>query len=392
MGWSERLNSIESTNPTIGKNTPVRFLDLLRELKEIEAATNAALARVLSSGTYILGPEVTAFENEWAEFCGVKSAAGVGNGTDALALALIASGAVRPDRQDEVITNPLTAGYTSLAILRAGGIPVFADVDSRALTLDPQSIEQSITERTRAIVPVHLYGQMADMTAINQIAARHKLFVIEDAAQAHGATLNGKRAGAHGHAGAFSFYPTKNLGAYGDGGAVVSDDEALIDRVKRLREGGHQAALSGPLAGMNSRLDELQAAILRIKLKHLDLWTEKRRTLARAYDVAFAGTGFEVPRPREITSHVYHRYVVQCPARDDLRAFLAARSIETMIDYPFLNHQQPLLARGRAHPQLATAERAAGRILSLPLYAQLGADEQQLVIEGMIEWEQSKQA
>jgi len=368
----------------------IPFLDLLREYREVEAETNAALARVLSSGIYILGPEVKAFENEWAEFCGVKSAAGVGNGTDALSLALIASGAVRPNQQDEVITSPLTAGYTSLAIVRAGAVPVFSDIDPQTLTLDPQAIEQSITERTRAIVPVHLYGQMVAMPAICEIARRHDLFVIEDAAQAHGARLNGKSAGAYGHAAAFSFYPTKNLGAYGDGGAVVSNDVELIDRVKRLREGGHQAALGDRVAGLNSRLDELQAAILRVKLRYLDVWNERRRGLARTYHAAFAGTCLETPRPAEDAAHVYHRYVVQCSARDELRAFLDSRSIGTMIDYPFLNHRQPLLVDAATHRQLAAAETSANKILTLPLYAQLRESEQKSVIDAVKDWVESK--
>lgn len=368
----------------------IPFLDLLREHREVEAETNAALARVLASGIYILGPEVESFENEWAQFCGVAAAAGVGNGTDALSLALMASGAIRPNQQEEVITSPLTAGYTSLAIVRAGAVPVFSDIDPRTLTLDPQAIEKSITERTRAIVPVHLYGQMAEMTAICEIAARHNLIVIEDAAQAHGARLNGKRAGAHGQAAAFSFYPTKNLGAYGDGGAVVSHDAGLIDRVKRLREGGHQAALGDSIFGVNSRLDEVQAALLRVKLKYLDGWNERRRGLAHTYSAAFAGTSLDTPHPKEDSAHVYHRYVVQCPARDELRAFLDSRGIATMIDYPFLNHQQPLLAGARTQPQLATAEACANRILTLPLYPQLRDDEQQSVIDAVKDWDEAK--
>lgn len=367
----------------------IPFLDLLREHKEVEVETNAALARVLASGIYILGPEVKAFENEWAEFCGVGSAAGVGNGTDALSLALLASGAIRPNQQDEVITSSLTAGYTSLAIVRAGAIPVFSDIEPQTLTLDPQGIENSITERTRAIVPVHLYGQMADMPAICEIAARHNLVVIEDAAQAHGASLNGRRAGAHGQAAAFSFYPTKNLGGYGDGGAVVSNDRALIERVKLLREGGHQAALGDSIAGFNSRLDEVQAAILRVKLGHLEVWNERRRELAHTYSSAFAETCLDTPPAPDGDAHVYHRYVVQCSARDDLRAFLDSRGIATMIDYPFLNHQQPLLTHTRRQRQLAAAEKAAGRILTLPLYPQLGEDEQQLVINAVKDWDQS---
>ena len=367
----------------------IPFLDLLREHREVAAETNAALARVLASGIYILGPEVESFENEWAQFCGVRGAAGVGNGTDALSLALMASGAIRPNQQDEVITSPLTAGYTSLAIIRAGAVPVFADIDSQTLTLDPRAIEASITERTRAIVPVHLYGQMAEMPAICEIAVRHNLIVIEDAAQAHGARLNGKHAGAHGQAAAFSFYPTKNLGAYGDGGAVVSNDPQLIDRVKRLREGGHQAALGEAIAGVNSRLDEVQAALLRVKLKYLDGWTARRRGLARIYTEAFAGTDLETPHPIDESAHVYHRYVVQSAVRDELRAFLDSRGIMTMIDYPFLNHQQPLLIGPRTHRRLATAEASAERILTLPLYPQLRDDEQQAVIDAVKGWEAS---
>ena len=368
----------------------IPFLDLLRAHREVEAETNAALARVLASGIYILGPEVEAFENEWAQFCGVAGAAGVGNGTDALSLALIASGAIRPNQQEEVITSPLTAGYTSLAIVRAGAVPVFSDIDPQTLTLDPQGIEKSITERTRAIVPVHLYGQMADMPGICEIAARHHLIVIEDAAQAHGARLNGIRAGAHGQAAAFSFYPTKNLGAYGDGGAVVSNDAGLIDRVRRLREGGHQAALGDPIAGFNSRLDEIQAALLRVKLRYLEVWNERRRGFARTYREAFTETCLETPHPREDSAHVYHRYVVQCTARDELRAFLDSRGIATMVDYPFLNHQQPLLAGARTQPQLVAAEASTNRILTLPLYPQLREDEQQAVIDAVKDWDESK--
>ena len=368
---------------------PIPFLDLLRENREVETETNTALARVLASGIYILGPEVEAFENEWAQFCGVAGAAGVGNGTDALSLALMASRAIRPHQQEEVITSPLTAGYTSLAIVRAGAVPVFSDIDPETLTLDPLGIEKLITERTRAIVPVHLYGQMADMTAICEIAARHNLIVIEDAAQAHGASLNGKRAGAHGQAAAFSFYPTKNLGAYGDGGAVVSNDAGIIDRVKRLREGGHQAALGESIAGVNSRLDEVQAAILRVKLKYLDAWNERRWDLAHKYNAGFAAVGLNTPHPQEHFAHVYHRYVVQCPARDKLRAFLDSRGIPTMIDYPFLHHQQPLLANGRTDRPLAVAEASANNILTLPLYPQLRDDEQQAVIDAVKEWDES---
>ena len=247
----------------------IPFLDLRRQLEEIGAEVDEALRRVLRGGAYILGPEVEAFEEEWARFCGARFAAGVGNGTDALALALLASGAVRPGAGDEVVTTPLTAAYTALAILNAGAVPVFADVDPQTLTLSPAALDAAVTPRTRAVIPVHLYGQTADISGIHAVAARHELFILEDAAQAHGASYRGKLTGGLGLAAAFSFYPTKNLGAYGDGGAVTSNNEELIERVKTLRQGGHAAALGGEVAGLNSRLDEAQAAVLRVKLKRL---------------------------------------------------------------------------------------------------------------------------
>ncbi|HZS04931.1 MAG TPA: DegT/DnrJ/EryC1/StrS family aminotransferase [Blastocatellia bacterium] len=240
----------------------IPFLDLTRAHREVESEINDAIARVLGSGFYLLGPEMEAFEAEWAQFCGARGAAATANGTEALALALIASGAVRPGRGDEVITTPLTAAYTALAVISAGGVPVFADIDPQTYTLDPDAIEAAITPRTRAIMPVHLYGRMAEMAEISEIAARHDLIVIEDAAQAHGARTDDEWPGTHSLAAAWSFYPTKNLGAYGDGGAVTSNDTALIERIRVLRQGGQAAAIRGTVAGCNSRLDELHAAVV----------------------------------------------------------------------------------------------------------------------------------
>jgi dTDP-4-amino-4,6-dideoxygalactose transaminase len=364
----------------------VPFLDLRRAHREIEAEIRAAIDGVLDRGVYILGREVEAFEEEWASFCGVGGAAAVASGTDALSLALIASGAVRPGRDDEVITTPLTAAYTALAILNAGGVPVFADIDPRHYTLDPEAVEAAITPRTRAIVPVHLYGGMAEMAGINQIAMRHGLVVIEDAAQAHGARWSGVRAGAQGHAAAFSFYPTKNLGAYGDGGAVVSNDLALIERVKILRQGGQPAALQDQIAGRNSRLDEMQAAILRVKLKRLEDWNRRRQALARFYDEGLGHARAALPSSREPEAHVYHLYVVQHPERDLLRAHLAEQGIETLVHYPFLLPEQPLFGRGRRRA-LPVSERVAGSILSLPLYPQLSIAEAQAVVGAILEFE-----
>lgn len=364
----------------------IPFLDLTRQHREIEAEAAAALTRVMAGGVFILGREVEAFEEEWARFCGVRGAAGVNSGTDALALALIASGAVRQGRQDEVITSPLTAAYTALAILNAGGVPVFADIDPQTYTLDPSAVERVITPRTRAIMPVHLYGQMADMPALCEVAARHGLTVIEDAAQAHGARIEGKRAGALAHAAAFSFYPTKNLGACGDGGAVTSDDLALIQRVKTLRQGGHAPAFRAGVEGRNSRLDEMQAVLLRVKLQRLEKWNERRRSLTRIYDETLRGTRLQLPSTRAPEAHVYHLYVTQHPQRDRLRSHLAAHGIEALIYYPFLLHQQPLFRRPE-QGALPVAEDVAGKILSLPLHPHLTEEETREVADKILLFE-----
>ncbi|MFL6253813.1 MAG: DegT/DnrJ/EryC1/StrS family aminotransferase, partial [Pyrinomonadaceae bacterium] len=295
----------------------------------------------------------------------------------------------RPGRRDEVITAPLTAGYTALAVLNAGGVPVFADVDPETYTLDPRGLERALTPRTRAVLPVHLYGRMADMEAVCEFASRRGLVVVEDAAQAHGARLGGRRAGGWGHAAAFSFYPTKNLGAYGDGGAVTSDDARLIERVKELRQGGHPSALVGRIAGRNSRLDELQAAALRVKLKRLDAWNRRRRQLAAMYHKLLARGAKRLVLPSTSAtpeSHVFHLYVVRHPERERLRAHLAARGIETLIHYPAPLHLQPLFQR-RTQPALPTAERLTNEILSLPLYPQLRDEELRAVAHAVLEFE-----
>jgi dTDP-4-amino-4,6-dideoxygalactose transaminase len=354
--------------------TRIPFVDLTRQHREIEEEATAALGRVMAGRVFILGREVEAFEEEWARFCGVRRAAGVNSGTDALTLALIASGAVHKGRRDEVITSPLTAAYTALAILNAGGVPVFADIDAQTYTLDPPALERAITPRTRAVIPVHLYGQMADMRALSEVAAHRGLTVIEDASQAHGASVGGKRAGAHAHAAAFSFYPTKNLGACGDAGAVTSDDAALIERVKTLRQGGHAAAFGTGVEGRNSRLDEMQAALLRVKLQYLEKWNEQRRGLARIYNEMLRGTTLKLPSTRAPEAHVYHLYVTQHPQRDRLRSHLAAHGIETLIHYPFLIHQQPLFQRPE-QDALPVAEDLARKILSLPLNSHLTEEE-----------------
>jgi dTDP-4-amino-4,6-dideoxygalactose transaminase len=357
----------------------IPFLDLKRQYSEVEAEISITLAGVLGGGSYVLGGEVEGFEAEWARFCGVRGAATLNSGTDALTLALIASGAVRQGSSDEVITTPLSPGYTALAVIKAGGVPIFADIDPHRYTIDPEAIEKVITPRTRAILPVHLYGQMADMKAITEIASRHGLVVIEDAAQAHGASMDGKCAGAHGNVAAFSFYPTKNLGAYGDGGAVTSDDLELIERVKILRQGGHLPGMQMNVAGLNSRLDEVQAAVLRVKLKHLMDWNGRRKDLAQVYNETFKGSRIESPLAGKSESHNFHLYVIQHPEREQLRKQLLEKGIETMIHYPFLLHQQPLFRSQDKRATLPVAERLVKRIISLPLYPQLSREDAQEV-------------
>ncbi|MBX3279047.1 MAG: DegT/DnrJ/EryC1/StrS family aminotransferase [Acidobacteria bacterium] len=368
--------------------TKVPFLDLRRPHREIETEIRAAVDRVWERGCFILGPEVERFESEWADYCGTRGAVTVGSGTDALALALLASGAVRAGRNDEVITTPLSAAYTALAIRNAGGVPVFADIDPHTLTLDPAAVEAAITPRTRAIVPVHIYGRMAEMPRIADLAARRGLPVIEDAAQSHGAALHGYRAGAWGVAAAFSFYPTKNLGAYGDGGAITSNDPALIEKAKALRQGGHRPALDGEIAGRNSRLDELQAAMLSVKLSYLDRWNARRRSWAEYYSSRLCGTRLSLPPAGEPGQCADHLFVVRHAARDRLRDHLAAHGIETLIHYPYLLHQQPLFRRDQ-QPSLPVAESVTGQILSLPLYPQLQPVEAEAVVAAICEFERT---
>ena len=333
---------------------------------EDAAAIRGALDRVLASGRFVLGPEVEAFESEFAAACGAPHAVGVGTGTDAIALTLRALD-VGPG--DEVITTPLSAAYTALAVMMTGARPVFADVDPVRLTIDAAQIERMITPRTRAIVPVHLYGQPADMQAIEPLARRHNIAIVEDCCQAHLATAAARPVGTIGVAGAFSFYPTKNLGALGDGGAVVTSDAALADRLRRLRNGGQSDRYRHDTFGVNSRLDELQAAVLRARLPLLAGWTSTRRALAAAYRQALVGAPVDVPRECD-SGHVYHLFVVRSrdhAARAALQQRLAARGIETLIHYPVPIPRQPALA-GTAPADCPVAAHVCDVVLSLPMY------------------------
>ncbi len=331
---------------------------------------DAAIARVCGSERFILGPEVEAFEGAFAAFIGVRHGIGVASGTDALALALMASGI---GAGDEVITVSHTAVATIAAIEIAGARPVLVDVEPDHYTIDVAGIEQAITPRTKAVLPVHLYGQPAELDAIAAIARRHGLRVIEDCAQAHGARFGERRVGSVGDLGCFSFYPTKNLGALGDGGMVVTDDDSLAGRLRGLRQYGWEESPISQRPGINSRLDELQAAVLRAKLPHLDADNARRLALARRYDAALAETGLTLPARREGSVHVHHLYVVRTPRRDDLRAYLAERGVRAGVHYSPPVHRQPAYAgRLPGAEMLIETDRVAGEVLSLPLYPEIG--------------------
>lgn len=334
------------------------------------AEIEAAIGEVLAGGRYILGPNVTAFEAEFAAYLGVGHGVGVANGTDALHLAIRACG-IGPG--DEVVTVAHTAVATVAAIEMAGAVPVLVDVDERSLTLDPALLERAITPRTCAIIPVHLYGHPADLDPILVAARRHGLRVIEDCAQAHGARYAGRRVGSLGDLAAFSFYPTKNLGALGDGGLVATDDAELAGRLRLLRQYGWENRYTSAIAGWNSRLDELQAAILRVKLRYLDEENAARRRAAALYGELLAGTAARLPAERDGAEHVYHLYVVRHQARDALLEHLERSGVGALVHYPVPVHRQPAYSgRLAGADSLPRTEAAAREVISLPLYPQLG--------------------
>jgi len=362
----------------------IPFFDLTKQYDSIRAEIDDATARVLKSGWFILGPEVTAFEREFAVYIGTRHAVGVGSGTEALHLALLALGI---GAGDEVITVPNTAVATVAAIELTGARAVLCDVCRDSMLMDVEKLERAITPRTRAIIPVHLFGQSADLDPIlaRARAPSANIFVLEDCAQAHGATYRGKRVGTLGDIAAFSFYPTKNLGAYGDGGAIVTNDAALAERVNLLRQYGWRERYASDIKGLNSRLDEMQAAILRVKLRHLDVWNAARRERAALYTELLR----TVTPPREMAygQAVYHLYVIQSARRDALIAHLKARGIGTAIQYPFAIHQQAAYANlGYRDADLPVASRLAREILSLPLYPELSLDDVHVVAAAVNEF------
>lgn len=346
----------------------VPMLDLAAEYRDLEVELAAAVGKVIASGRFILGPEGEALEQEVAAYLGVKHAVAVASGTDALHLALRAAG-VGPG--DEVITPSFTFIAAAEAVSYVGARVVFVDVDPATYNLDPAACEAAIGPATRAVIAVHLFGQTADLPAIDAICKRRGLTLIEDCAQAIGADFDGRRAGAWGALGCFSFYPTKNLGAYGDAGMVVTDDPKLAEAVRMLRHHGSRTTYRHEMIGYNSRLDELQAAILRVKLKHLDHWNARRRERAGLYRRLLAGSPVGLPVEHGRGAHVYHQFTIRAPLRDALREQLAARGVASAIYYPVPVHQQPVYAPEYGSVTLPVSERAAREVLSLPIYPQL---------------------
>ena len=350
-------------------NVPI--VDLRAQYQRIQPEVDAAIARVVASTQFIGGEECRLFEQEFAAFCGSRHAVGVANGTDALTVALRAYG-VGPG--DEVLTVANTFIATGEAILLNGARPVFVDVDERSFTMDPAKIEPALSPRTKLILPVHLYGHPANVPAIAEVAARHGLPVLEDAAQAHGAEVSGRRAGSLGHAACFSFYPGKNLGAYGDAGMVTTSDDGFAARVRQIaNHGGGTHRYDNVVLGTNSRLDALQAAVLRVKLRQLDQWTAERLERALAYDRLLHGTpGLVLPREQGWGRSAWHLYTIRAERRDELQAHLQKRGIATALHYPRPIHLQPAMAAAGGKPgDLPVSERLSREVLQIPLYPEL---------------------
>lgn len=358
--------------------TVVPFVDLPAQQRPLRPAIDAAVARVLDSGRFVLGPELAVFEAEFAAYCGVRHCVGVGSGSDALALALRASD-IGPG--DEVIVPGFGFVATAFAVVAVGATPVLVDVDEETALLDVERAARAVTARTRAIVPVHLYGRSVELAALEELCRRHGLALIEDAAQAHGATWHGRRVGGVGSAGCFSFYPSKNLGAAGDAGAVVTDADELARRLRLLRDHGQRPKYRHVAFGLNSRLDELQAAILRVELPRLDEWNEARRRAAVLYSELLDA---RVRLPEVVPGHVFHAYVVRTRRRNALRKHLARHGVQTQVHYPIPIHRQPPF-RGQAL-ELPAAERLAREVLSLPIFPTITEEQIRYVADCVGAW------
>jgi dTDP-4-amino-4,6-dideoxygalactose transaminase len=363
----------------------IPFTDLGRSEAAVRNDLDVAIARVINRGWFVLGEEGSSFEDEFAAYCEAKHAIGVASGTDAIELALRA---LEIGRGDEVVTQANTCVPTISAIERAGATPVLCDVETKAATMDVESLRDAIGPRTRAVIPVHLYGQCSDVDAVAAVATESGVEVIEDCAQAHGAKLRGRRAGTIGRLGCFSFYPTKNLGALGDGGAIVTSDDSLAERLRLLRHYGQRDRYDHVAAGVNSRLDELQAAVLRTKLPHLERWNERRIEIAARYARALSGSSIRPLPTLAERRHVYHLYVVETEDRAALQAHLDRHGVRTLIHYPRPVHgHSPYRSLGEGPVPLRTAEELSRRVLSIPLYPELTDDDIEAVSAALSDFE-----
>ena len=381
-----RAPSPARRGPPANAGPMIALNDLARHHAPLRGDLDQAIARVLTRGNYLLGPEGDAFEQEFAAHCGARECVAVGNGTDALELALRALGL---GAGDEVATAANAGMYATIAIRAAGATPRYLDIDERTLTLDPGALHVALTPRTRAVVATHLYGRMADVVALGSIARERGIALIEDCAQAHGAVRAGVRAGTAGALGCYSFYPTKNLGALGDAGAVITGDPALAARVRELRQYGWRTKYDCATAGgMNSRMDELQAAVLRVLLPHLGAWNDRRREIARYYTRSITHPAIVLPpTAAEEDADVAHLYVVRTRERGSLRAHLAAAGIATDVHYPVPDYRQPPFAAGAPEGGLAHTERACAEVMSLPCYPELTDAEIATVAAACNRWQ-----
>ena len=390
-----------TSKATTETSTAVPMLDLKRQYATIRSEIQAAIEHVCETQQLVLGPEVDAFEKEMSQFLGTSDSVACASGTDALWLSLRAAG-IGPG--DSVITTPFSFFATASSILRCGARPVFVDIDPQTLNIDPEAVTKRLEhlppQNVKAILPVHLYGQCADMDALTTIAQEHRLFIVEDAAQAFGACWRGRRAGSLSRAGAFSFYPTKNLSAFGDAGAVSTSDPELAGRMKSLRNHGSRVRYSHEEVGWNARMDGLQGAVLRVKLRHIEKWNNARRDVADRYDELFKNAGlsggrgnFESNHPVKILAtlpqafHIFHQYVVRVPKRDELRKFLAERNIGSEVYYPIpLQDQQCLEYLGYSEGNLPHTDAAAKDVLALPIFPELTPEEIKRVVDAIAEF------
>jgi dTDP-4-amino-4,6-dideoxygalactose transaminase len=364
----------------------VPFVDLKAQYSSIRSEIDAAISRVIENTAFILGREVEAFEEAFADYAGAKYCIGLNSGTAAIQVAVMACG-IGPG--DEVIIPANTFFATAEGTSTAGAGPVFVDVDPVSYQIDPAKVEAAITDRTKAIMPVHLYGQAADLDAIREVARQYNLDVIEDAAQAHGSLYKGRRVGGLGRAGCFSFYPGKNLGAYGEGGAVVTNDPDVARHARLLRDHGSDRKYHHEIIGYNFRLEGLQGAVLATKLKYLDRWNELRREHAAQYNHLLRDSALVLPAEADYAHHIYHLYVVQCDARDSLQEYLAARGVQTGIHYPIPVHlQQAYSSLGYKRGDFPHAELQSARVLSLPMFPELEPEQINYVAESIFEHQQ----